>query len=296
MKLCTHQLGSIFLFVGILFEAFCCEGTHGLQLRATGSSVNSNQQLVLQQLGVNTELETTVSNSTETKLLTKIDQLPEWAQILIGTLGIIIGLAMTLQGFKFFKVSLFFVTGFTGALIVGYVIDQILADDLDNRIAILWGVSVGFGAIFGSLCVYFFRIGVFVAAASVGVILAMVLNPFALRYIWPEEPMINMFIWMGVFALVFGLAALCFEKKLMMISTACAGAFMVILSIGIFAGNFPTIIGLGQREQDDIPTEWWLYLGGWAFLFIFGVIFQAVYSSRHKDYEKYDKLGGGEKK
>mmetsp|Transcript_30702 Transcript_30702/g.37917 ORF Transcript_30702/g.37917 Transcript_30702/m.37917 type:complete len:291 (-) Transcript_30702:235-1107(-) len=247
---------------------------------------NENENVAQIQLGNEISNTNDTDFGFEDKVEEKFDELPQWAQVLLGVLGIVIGLLLTCIGYRLFVVSLFLVSAFVSGAILYGILDTSIDDSTENKAAITWGTSFAFGIVIGLLLVKLRRVGVFFLGASFGVLLAMFLNPICLHLIWPSEPVINLYIWMGVFGLIFGLITLCLERTLMILTTAFAGSFLIVLSIGGFAGNFPSYDQVTNQSIDDYPWEWWAYIAGWAFIFLIGSLFQFLKSAKHQDHRK----------
>merc|ERR1712187_459765 len=119
------------------------------------------------------------------------------------------------------------------------ILNASISDSDPNKAAFVYGFSIATFIIVGALMVCLRNVAIFLLGASVGVVIAIILNPICLHYIWPENPTANLYIWMIVFGLVTGLLVIWFERPLIIVATALAGSLLVILGIGGVAGNLP---------------------------------------------------------
>lgn len=264
------------------------EGQGGLEskiLEASTSTVNGMQG---QEKAPNaTQLENAANKAVETSkdsLKNAADEaekmyaeLPHWAQITVCVVSILIGLVLLFKGYAFLGFALFLVCGVFFSVLLFGILNATIAESASNRAAIIWGVSASVGLLCGLLCGCNPKIGGFVLGASAGVFLAVMLNPVALHYIWPSQPTINLYIWMGVFGVTCGIFVMCCEYPMMVTATSLAGAFVMIVGIGQLAGNFPA---MGTDFSGDIVWQWWAYFGGFCALFGLGLAVQFCYTAQ----------------
>ena len=119
--------------------------------------------------------------------------------------------------------------------------------------------------------------------------IARILNPIALRFIWPAQPVANLYIWMVVFGIVCALLCVWFERTIIITATAMGGSFLFILSIGGLAGHFPNMDAFTMNMK-AIPWQWWAYFGGWIASFLVAMLVQCLVTSKFRDH----KSDGGE--
>jgi hypothetical protein len=190
------------------------------------------------------------------------NSLPLWAKYLVCAIGILIGLIEIFVGYRIFHISVFFVCGFIGALLMTLILEGSLADDTVNREWIILGVALATWVLFGMLCVFLISFTIFLMGASIGVIIALILNAPLLQYAWPEQPEAMLIIFCIIFGVITGTIVLCLERPLIIMATAIFGAFLLIYSIGGIAGNMP-VINDNETQWQSVPWEWWAYFGGW---------------------------------
>merc|ERR1711998_632683 len=168
-------------------------------------------------------------------------------------------------GYKY-KRTTFAAIGFCVAGGFAYVfVDTVFPDAWGGFPAV---ALVGVGALAGAVLAYFLSLGLFAAGASLGVVLAMLLQTAALYRLDVQPAGLLMYICMGVFGLILGLLALKFERPLLIMATAYGGAFLAVYGVGHFTGNTPSPFSLGSAIDsaaasgaDSVPASWWIMLG-----------------------------------
>lgn len=216
------------------------------------------------------------------------DNLPQWAQIVMSVAIMVLGLINVYYGYRFLPFSFFMIGGFIVFIIMLGILSAAISDSDPNKTAIVFGVSVACWVIAGLLFVILSKVAVFFLGAAVGVVIAIVLNPICLHYVWPANPQGNLYIWMSVFGLITGIITCYFERVVLIVSTALTGSLFVILGIGGIAGNLPLLSSI-VSNPDNAKWEWWAYIGGWAALVITGLIVQLCYTAKDKDKEDNSK-------
>merc|ERR1711904_752783 len=100
-----------------------------------------------------------------------------------------------------------------------------------------YGGTAAAGIIVGLIFSVFRKLAVFVIGAGCGVILALILQPLVLTWVWSEQPNVLLYIMMGVLGLLFGLLTLVLERPIVLIATAAVGSYVFIYSLSQLAGH-----------------------------------------------------------
>ena len=216
-------------------------------------------------------------NNNSTNITTPDDiwkQLPDWLRYTIGIVIAIVGLVITFYGVRLLPLSVFLLGGFIAAAFMYAILAAAVSNDDPNKTAIVYGSSFGTWLVVGILLACCIRLAVFVLGASLGVVTALVLNPIALKYVWPAQPFANMIIWMVIFGLIGGAIACCLERPLMVVATSAGGAFAVVASIMAMAGTLD--IAASTQDGTALPTAWqdWAGFAGFLALAVFGMLIQ----------------------
>lgn len=252
----------------------------------------SVEQVHTSTLEVNNQVEKINSTTIVNKAKDKAEdyhELPEWARYSAGVGGIILGLTLGLFGYQFIRTTIFAVCAFVcGSLMYG-VLEGSLAADVENRVVIVYGSAAVVGIIFGAIFLYYTKIAFFFIGASLGIMIAVVIDPVALRYIWTDEPVLNLYLWMAVFGVITGSLTLCLEKPMFVISTSVVGSFVFMLSIAAFAGGLEVLST--YKEGDPVPDQAWYFFGGFIACVLVSMCVQFCYTAtsesddQHKEYK-----------
>jgi len=178
---------------------------------------------------------------------------------------IIVGVLMTFLGYKYKRTTLATVGFCVGGGFAYVLVDTLFPDAWGGFPAV---ALVGVGALVGALTAYFMHLGLFAAGASLGVVLAMLLQTAVLYRLSVEPSGLLMYIAMAVFGLILGLLALKLERPLLIIATSYGGAFLATYGVGHFIGNTPSPFSLGAAIDnaaasgvESVPSTWWIMLG-----------------------------------
>ncbi len=182
----------------------------------------------------------------------------EHFDLVIGV-GILIGMVQCLWGYRLFK----FVLGLTGFL-VGGVLAATAGYTASGSEIVAWGSGLVGGVLGAMLMVWLYFVGVFVIGALLGILVAAALLAVAGSV---PEPVV-----LAISGLVGGVAALVFQRFMIVVSTAFVGAWNVVFGIGYFVtGSLePTSLEGFLRAAGSHP----LLLVGWLALGTVGVIVQ----------------------
>lgn len=196
--------------------------------------------------------------------------LKKYHNVVIGV-GTFLGFVFTFVGYKLFPATMFLCGSVAGGFSSYLLTNNLVSDDYENKIAILIGVSSVCGLIGGLLACKLRKLGVFLAGASGGVVGAFPLFNIALSSIQapPSMPNLYLYIAVSVLGLAAGLLALKLKRPIIIIATSSAGAFCATYGTKYFI-----------ELSGDVPvTTWssplvWAYIGGFATMFIAGVLIQ----------------------
>jgi hypothetical protein len=150
---------------------------------------------------------------------------------IIAAIGLLYGFAQCFSGWQIFKVTLL-LTGF----VIGFIFGGILGISLEGgEPGMLLAAFVG--GIIGSVLVYsFFFVGLFIIGALWGALTISVLLS-SLNY---SPHIIVVFL----FAIIGGIAALVFQKFVIVLSTSINGAWGIVTGINHFVKDGPPVFGL----------------------------------------------------
>jgi Domain of unknown function (DUF4203) len=131
------------------------------------------------------------------------------------------------------------------------------------------------GGASGFIALKVLAIGMFALGASLGVVAAESLKPVLWNRYFASEQQTAFIVGACVLGLVCGLLALAMQKKMLILSTAYAGAFALFFSVGHFAGHFPSLADVDKVERGDFDEPWTvLYLAATAFFGTAGLLCQ----------------------
>jgi hypothetical protein len=218
---------------------------------------------------------------------------------ILAAVAIGAGALMLVMGYKLFRATLF-VAGFVaGGVALALVAEHVFSDKSWVLTASWVAFAVG-GILGGSLVASLYSLGVFVAGAAGGVVLAIALqNSFGYR-IYPSHPTVVLIVLCVVLGIVCGVATLKLERPAIIVATSLLGSGILVWGVGYFAGDFPAATDLKQYATEtadgdvnwvyDVPAAWWGYLAGLVVLFVLGMIIQFRKTARGVQY-KHHSLG-----
>lgn len=214
----------------------------------------------------------------------------------LAILAIVVGLLVCFAGYRFFRPTLFAIGFVGGGVLVATIIEHAFKDKSWMNTASWIGFALG-GLLIGFFVVLLYAVGIFVAGAAGGVLLAIVLNTSVGYKIYPSNPNVVLVVLIVVLGLMSGVLALKLEKPVLIVATSLFGADIVVWGVGYFAGNYPNADDLKRyRTQDssgdwiyNIPSTWWAYLAGMLVLFIVGMLVQFKKTGHDKQYHRLTK-------
>ncbi len=189
----------------------------------------------------------------------------------------LVGLFELVLGLKMFKPTLFIlgtvsVLGFVMFMFYAWFLPRGSADWV---VWILLVVGLGLGLVAGFFLTKVLRIGVGVAGAWAGVMLALLIHEMFLYHAKSQ-----VVFWIIIVALgIVGFLISFWKYKFMLIFlTSFIGAYMMVRAVAMFAGGYPnefTLIG-DIKAGRDIGVGWafWLYLAFIVVLTVTGIVVQ----------------------
>ena len=109
------------------------------------------------------------------------------------------------------------------------------------------------------------KAGFFILGALFGILLASTLNVAFLHDLVSGITSGNHvgYVIMAIFAIFFGVLFYCFEERIIIVSTAFIGSYLLFYGIGYFAGGFPDTFNIGQSNSysniESVPHVWYAY-------------------------------------
>ncbi len=158
-----------------------------------------------------------------------------WAGEISAPLAVVAGILTCFFGYRILKLSLVII-GFSAGAYAGWELGLSMAHG--NSAIPLVGAFVG-GLIGAGLCLGLYFLGIFLAGATAGAVLAAALFNGTGHSIHP--------IFFLAFPLVLGLVALVAQKFMIIVSTAISGSYLIV------AGFWPFVVG------DKDPSHIWLH-------------------------------------
>jgi len=182
--------------------------------------------------------------------------------------AIVIGVFLAVVGYRHRRVS-FATMGFVAAGGLTFLAVDTYVDPTSSAHA--WAPVTGLlvaGIAGGLVCALLMNVGVFAAGASLGVVLAMVLQTALLHRVQTNPENLLMYITMAVLGLLFGFLAIKMRRSILIVATAYVGTFLATYGVGHFAGSLPSPFDLASAIDSTakagasaVPTTWWIYLG-----------------------------------
>ena len=84
--------------------------------------------------------------------------------------------------------SVFVLGGFALAVIMFGILAGSINNSDPNKTSIVYGVSLAVWIVAGGILACFPSLAAFILGFSLGAIIALILNPIALKYVWPANP------------------------------------------------------------------------------------------------------------
>lgn len=214
-----------------------------------------------------------------------------FSSVVLAIGAMLIGLLFVVAGYRLYHTTVYAMGFVAGGVICAVIVEKIFADKTWILTASWIAFCVG-GIICGYLVTYVYWLGIFIAGAVAGGMLAILVNNSFGYLLSPEHPSTVLIVLAAVFALVCGFLAVKLEKPVLIVATSFVGAFLVVWGIGFFAGDYPSFNDLEQfRTYDsngdavyDIPSAWWAYLVGTLVLFVLSAFLQFRKTGRDVDY------------
>ncbi|CAI5740922.1 unnamed protein product [Hyaloperonospora brassicae] len=195
--------------------------------------------------------------------------------------AIAVGAVMIAAGYRFFRATLFAIGFICGGVGLAIAIEHIF-DSESWVITASWVAFAAGGLVCGILVMALYSLGIFVAGAAGGVVLAMLIHNSVGHRIYSSHPQVVLIVLCVVLGLLCGALALKLEKPVLITATSLFGAAVLVWGVGYFAGDFPSANDLKQYATQDvngdwvysIPDAWWAYLAAILVLFVLGLFIQ----------------------
>merc|ERR1712010_261894 len=202
-----------------------------------------------------------------------------WQNIVAAIVCLLLGALFCFCGYRLFR-SLVLVIGFT----IGFVVCYMLLEahtSLEYWANILISIAPG---ILGAILLHvFYKVAVFTAGFVLGfVLLSTVVVGFVGTYISDETWFtVTSYVLMTVTGFICGVAALFFERVLLVIATSVVGAYGCVVALDYFLyvddAQFATLMyDVFAGDSVNFTNEWiaWTMLGVWILLSLIGAVFQ----------------------
>lgn len=241
------------------------------------------------------------ASETVTSIFDSTDGL-SFSSVVLAVAALLVGLLFCVAGYRLFHTTAYALGFIGGGVIVALVVEKLFADKSWVLNASWIAFCVG-GVLCGYLVSYVYWLGVFVAGAVAGAMLAVLVNTSFGYLLSPAHPGTVLIVLAAVFALVCGAVAVKLERPVLVVATSFVGAYLVVMGIGYFAGDYPAFNDLTHyRSYDsdgdavyDIPSAWWAYLVGTLVLFALSVLLQFRKTGRDVDYHLDDRRAAAQR-
>ena len=210
---------------------------------------------------------------------------PRWLQYVLAAVGLVIGLVELFAGYRYWDKSVVLIGAYASGLCMYYLLLGTIKAS-DNKMYFVYagagGAAILGGVIFGK----FTNLAVFLMGASVGVIVAIVLEPIVWSHIWPSNQSAMLYIGMAVLGLVGGLLVYSFEKTMVVLATTMIGAFLAIGGIGLMVDSEGGIPVHFDTNSSNCDGRCWGYIGGFIGAVVVGMIVQVTVTAKGFDHKK----------
>jgi MFS family permease len=235
------------------------------------------------------------ASETVTSIFDSTDGL-SFSSVVMAVAALLVGLLFAVAGYRLFHTTAYALGFIGGGTIVALIIEKVFSDKSWVLNASWIAFCVG-GVLCGYLVSYIYWLGVFVAGAVAGAMLAILVNTTFGYLISPAHPGTVLIVLAAVFALVCGALAVKLERPVLVVATSFVGAYLVVMGIGYFAGDYPSFNDLTHyrtynSDGDavyDMPAAWWAYLVGTLVLFALSVLLQFRKTGRGINYHLDDR-------
>eukprot|EP01104_Vermistella_antarctica_P006403 TRINITY_DN17105_c0_g1_i1.p1 TRINITY_DN17105_c0_g1~~TRINITY_DN17105_c0_g1_i1.p1 ORF type:complete len:277 (-),score=64.85 TRINITY_DN17105_c0_g1_i1:165-995(-) len=215
-------------------------------------------------------------------------------EYVLASCAIIIGIFFCFFGYRLFRPHLFVIGFIVGGVVTYIVLNE--QTDLDTVMVVLIALLVA--VVSGLLCIIVFQIGVIVAGAYLGLLLAAVI--LSQIEVWADEDITQ---WIVIVTLIGAGAigaflALLFTKPLVIIATSLAGSYACVSGAAYFFKNnysqvILNIVEDGTIDIDEHDKTLTLSLIAiTALLFVVGCLVQFAVTARHYHHDRRHKHKG----
>jgi hypothetical protein len=234
------------------------------------------------------------ANKTATHVLDKVGEV-KIGPGLVAAVAIGVGLVVCFAGYRLFRPTVFACGFVVGGVFLAGVAEAAFKNQSYMATASWVAFFIG-GLAVGSLVLYLYSAGIFLGGAAAGVMLAFTLNTSLGPKLYPENPDVVLVVMAVLFGVCAGLLALKLERPVLIVATSFVGAEMFIAGVGYFAGSYPNGTDFDEfrtADEDDghwvydIPSVWWVYVGGAIALFVLGMVVQFKKTAHGQDHAKH---------
>ncbi|KAK8792055.1 hypothetical protein WA158_005432 [Blastocystis sp. Blastoise] len=198
-------------------------------------------------------------------------------RIIFIALLMIIGLIQATLGFKILK-STFFLVGFIIGSIPSAIICNYLCSSSVDQSSLLWVnivVAVCMGIFIGILMCLLSPFGTFIYGSIVGCLLSFYIYGIPIGFISVRSDYLLYYTMLFFTLLMAGFSLV--YKECVIFCTSILGSLAITFGLSQFIGQWPNPLSDEFYEyfnNHDIPIYWYIYLGIFMFIFIFGTVFQ----------------------
>ena len=101
---------------------------------------------------------------------------------------LIVGLIINFYGVRLLPLSVFILGGFIAAVITYGILAASVPNTQSQKSIIVYATSLSVWFLAGIILACCTSLAVFILGAALGAVVALVLNPIALKHVWPAEP------------------------------------------------------------------------------------------------------------
>jgi hypothetical protein len=204
-------------------------------------------------------------------------------------IGIVVGLIFVFFGYRLFRPVL----GIAGFVVGCGICFEVLYYHTHIAGWLLIGVSIVAGIIVAVVSMFLVEVGIFVLGAVLGFLLLSLVIGSHDKGLIPSRTV--QYILMGAVPFASGVLALIFQKFLIILATAFAGSYAVIVGIDRFVkGGFSQVIPhmiADKTDQIDANYKTWIEIGACVVLFLIGTFIQFKHTSKNY-YHKHTRESG----
>jgi hypothetical protein len=116
------------------------------------------------------------------------EALPDWIRNLGCAIAIILGFILIFFGSRFPRFAAFFEGGFIAAVFCFGITAAAIPNDFADKTATVYGTSLAVWILVGTILACCLVLLVITLGFALGAIVALMMNPISLKYIWVDQP------------------------------------------------------------------------------------------------------------